>query len=97
MQTVEKPPNKMYKLLGVQGFYWSEKPGLLGGHSRQKIYGRLDCRTALVAISRGGYVKHRVFFADQQIAIQCGYRPCAICMPDEYKLWRLSNKARAGR
>ena len=33
-----------------------------GRTSRGKIYGRLDCRAALQAIARGGYVNNRVFF-----------------------------------
>ena len=38
----------MYKLLGADGKpYLSEMPGAFGGNSKQKIYGRLDCRTAL--------------------------------------------------
>jgi methylphosphotriester-DNA--protein-cysteine methyltransferase len=29
-----------------------------------------------------------VFFKDEKTAIEAGYRPCAICMPDEYKEWK---------
>ena len=39
--------------------------GTIGGHRGTKIYGRLDCPSALRAIARGGYVKYRVFFADE--------------------------------
>ena len=35
-------------------------------------------------IARGQYVKNRVFFADEQTAVTAGYRPCAVCLPDEY-------------
>jgi hypothetical protein len=63
----------------------SREPGTLGGHRRSRLYGKLDCRAALKAIARGGYVKHRVFFLDEATAIAAGYRPCAVCMPDEYR------------
>jgi methylphosphotriester-DNA--protein-cysteine methyltransferase len=53
-----------------------------------KIYGRLDCPTALRAIARGGYVRFRVFFADEQAAIAAGYRPCAACCRDSYLAWK---------
>ncbi|HZH05565.1 MAG TPA: Ada metal-binding domain-containing protein [Lautropia sp.] len=61
----------------------SNVPGTLGGHKGSRIYGRLDCRCALRAIARGGYVAHRVFFLDEQSARAAGYRPCARCMPAE--------------
>src|SRR6267378_2541888 len=66
----------------------SAVPGSLGGHRRQRIYGRLDCRAAKQAIARGGYVKHRVFFLDGRTAKAAGYRPCAVRMPAEYKVWK---------
>ncbi|MFQ6590115.1 MULTISPECIES: Ada metal-binding domain-containing protein [Pseudomonas] len=66
----------------------STRPGTLGGHRTGKRYGTLDCRAALQAIARGGYVKNRVFFLDESGAIAAGYRPCAICMPAEYQRWK---------
>ncbi|NWD26729.1 metal-binding protein [Pseudomonas yamanorum] len=63
----------------------SPEPGTLGGHRRSRLYGKFDCRAALQAIARGGYVKNRVFFLDEATAIAAGYRPCAVCMPDEYR------------
>ena len=78
-----------YTLLGADGRpYESEVPGALGGHRRSKIYGRLDCAGALRWIARGHYVRHRVFFADEATAIAAGYRPCAGCMPAEYRRWK---------
>ena len=62
-------------------------PGLFGGNRRLKIYGRLDCPSALRALPRG-YAKRRVFFADEAAAIAAGYRPCAVCMPAEYRRWK---------
>lgn len=64
--------------------------GTLGGHRGTRIYGRLDCPSALRAIANGGYVKHRVFFADEAQAVSAGYRPCARCMPEQYRVWKAS-------
>ena len=84
---------KLYKLLGPDGMqYQSETQGTLGGNSKLKIYGRLDCPSALRYIARGQYVPHRVFFADEDTAIAAGYRPCAVCMPEQYKLWKAKQK-----
>jgi AraC family transcriptional regulator of adaptative response / DNA-3-methyladenine glycosylase II len=78
-----------YTLIGADRVpYASERPGLLGGHRRNRGYGRLDCPTALRWLERGHYVRHRVFFADEASAIAAGYRPCASCMPDRYAVWR---------
>ena len=80
---------KQYRLIGADGrAYLSPTPGTLGGHRRTKGYGRLDCRVALSWIAKGHYVRHRVFFADEATAIAAGYRPCAVCMPDEYRAWK---------
>ena len=79
----------MYTLIGVDGKQvLSETPGTLGGHRKNKIYGRLDCAGAARWIAKGHYVKQRVFFADEATAIAAGYRPCAGCMPAEYKEWK---------
>ena len=80
---------KTWTLLGADGKpYQSKVPGALGGHRRQRIYGRLDCRAANQAIRRGGYVRDRVFFPDEETARRAGYRPCAVCMPLEYLAWK---------
>ncbi|MDH4656236.1 Ada metal-binding domain-containing protein [Pseudomonas sp. JS3066] len=68
--------------------YASPAPGALGGHRRTRIYGRLDCPTALRTIARGGYVKERVFFLDEATAQAAGYRPCARCMKEAYREWK---------
>jgi len=79
-----------WKLIGADGKpYVSDRPGTLGGHRRSRIYGRLDCAGAERAIARGGpYPTHRVFFADEETARAAGYRPCAGCMPEEYRAWK---------
>ena len=72
---------RMWRLIGADGKpYMSEVPGTLGGHRRNKIYGRLDCPAALRAIARGGYVRDRVFFLHEEDARGAGYRPCKVCM-----------------
>ncbi|WP_024861855.1 Ada metal-binding domain-containing protein [Ruminococcus flavefaciens] len=80
---------KHYKLIGVDGKeYSADSPGTIGGHRKLKIYGRLDCPSALRHITKGEYVKYRVFFADEETAIAAGYRPCGICMKEEYRKWK---------
>ncbi|MBR3630370.1 MAG: metal-binding protein [Oscillospiraceae bacterium] len=80
---------KLYKLIGKDGKqYFSETKGTLGGHKGLKIYGRLDCPSALRHIAKGQYVKYRVFFADEESAIAAGYRPCAKCMKEAYLKWK---------
>ncbi|MDI6934901.1 Ada metal-binding domain-containing protein [Serratia sp. Se-PFBMAAmG] len=66
----------------------SSTPGLLGGHRKNKIYGRLDCPAALRALAKGHYVSQRVFFADEETAIAAGYRPCGTCMKEKYREWK---------
>lgn len=90
---------KMYKLLGADGkIYESEVPGEFGGNGRLKIYGRLDCPSALSAIKRypGSYEQCRVFFADEKTALAAGYRPCGNCLRQKYKEYKEdSDKYRA--
>ena len=80
---------RTYTLLGPDRQpYQSRTPGMLGGHRQGRIYGRLDCPAALRAITRGGYIRNRVFFGDEQTAVAAGYRPCAVCLPKEYAQWK---------
>ncbi|BBP81448.1 MULTISPECIES: Ada metal-binding domain-containing protein [unclassified Pseudomonas] len=82
-------PAKTWTLLGADGRPCpSDRPGTLGGHRRNKLYGRLDCRSALQALARGGYQAQRVFFLDEATALAAGYRPCAVCMPERYRMWK---------
>lgn len=55
----------------------------LGGYSKAKIYGLLSCKSG-----KRMKAENRVFFKDETEAIQNGYRPCAHCLPGEYKLWK---------
>ena len=80
---------KTYTLLGADGVpYTSTTPGLLGGHSRTRVYGRLDCPVALSLLRRGFTPRHRVFFADEPTAIAAGYRPCGACLRERYRAWK---------
>jgi methylphosphotriester-DNA--protein-cysteine methyltransferase len=75
-------------LLDADGVpYQSETKGLLGGHARTKVYGRLDCPVALSLLRRGFEPRHRVFFADEATAVAAGYRPCGACLRAEYRAW----------
>lgn len=58
---------------------------MLGGNRPGKIYGRLDCRTG-----KRMKPENRVFFQNKAEAVTLGYRPCAICLPEAYKLWKAS-------
>ncbi len=81
---------RMYTLLGPDRRpYDSATAGELGGYRPGRVYGRLDCPAALRAVARGGYVTNRVFFADGQTAVAAGYRPCAVCLPDEHARWKV--------
>ena len=79
----------MYTLLGGDGVpYQSLTAGTFGGYKPMRIYGRLDCPSALRYITAGHYVPHRVFFADEVTAVAAGYRPCAKCLPAAYGHWK---------
>ncbi len=85
-----------YKLLGKDGPCESPTRGKLGGNGQARIYGRLDCWSAVNAVKAGvTYQKHRVFFKDEETAVASGYRPCGHCMRAEYKAWKAA-KAVAG-
>jgi methylphosphotriester-DNA--protein-cysteine methyltransferase len=84
---------RTWRLIGPDGRpRLSERAGTLGGHRGTRVYGRLDCRSALRAIERGGYVAHRVFFSSEDDAIAAGYRPCAVCMPEAYARWKSARR-----
>jgi methylphosphotriester-DNA--protein-cysteine methyltransferase len=87
-----------YTVTGPDGSaFQSPVPGRYGGHRATKVYGRLDCPSALRALARGGYARNRVFFADEPTAIAAGYRPCAVCLPAAYRAWKVSSPGHAAR
>lgn len=97
-KTANVTPSTRFKLIGRDGKpYDSDVPGTLGGHRRNRIYGRLDCRSALRAIARGEYVKHRVFFQDEATAVAAGYRPCAVCLPEKYTAWKAATASHSNK
>ncbi len=81
---------QLYRLVAADGtITTSETPGAFGGHRKRRIYGRMDCKAARRALHMGGsYAQQRVFFKDEATARAAGYRPCATCMPEEYKAWK---------
>ena len=82
-----------YTLTGTDGRRCtSPVKGTWSGHRGGKIYGRLDCPAALRSIERGGYLKNRVFFADEATAIAAGYRPCGACCKNRYQAWKIAKE-----
>ena len=87
---------KLYKLLDASGkVYLSETPGTFGGNSKAKIYGCLDCSSALSTMRRfpGSYEKYRVFFPDEKTALAAGYRPCGNCLREKYLEYKAAPSA----
>jgi len=92
-QLLRQIQGKKFKLIDSSGNeYLSDIPGTLGGNKKLKIYGKLDCLSANRWILNGKYVSNRVFFENEEVAIAAGYRPCAVCMPNEYKEWKNNQK-----
>jgi methylphosphotriester-DNA--protein-cysteine methyltransferase len=83
-----------YTLIGRDGVrYRADAPGTLGGNRASRIYGRLDCPSALRAVAGSErYARSRVFFADEETAIAAGYRPCHSCMRDAYFAWKAARE-----
>ena len=87
---------KQYRLIGPNGQeVLSDVPGTLGGNRRRRIYGRLDCRSAVGSLPTG-YARVRVFFADEATALAAGFRPCGTCMREAYRDW-VEASMRSGR
>ncbi len=53
------------------------------GNARLKIFGQLNC-----AAGRRMKTENRVFFKETKEALSAGFRPCARCMPKQYRAWR---------
>ena len=86
---------RTWTLVGPDGApYESTVPGTLGGNGKDRIYGRLDCGSALAALRRGGYAEHRVFFLDAETARAAHYRPCGTCLRADYLEWKATQPAR---
>lgn len=64
---------KQFKLTDANGsIYLSDTPGEYGGNGKLKVYGCLDCGTALASMRRfpGEYQKHRVFLRTKRLLSQ---------------------------
>ena len=59
----------------------------LAGHSKERIYGILDCISG-----KRMKVENRMFFKTEAQAIQAGYRPCAHCLPEKYRAWKAKHQ-----
>ncbi len=92
MEATSQSDNKslrLYRLLGSDRLpYESPEPGQLGGNFPLRIYGRLDCWSARKALANGGYIKNRVFFANEKSAVAAGFRPCGHCLRKQYRVWK---------
>lgn len=88
--------SRIFRLTGGDGrVYDSAVKGTYGGNGRDRIYGRLDCPSAVRALARGeSYRRHRVFFVDESTAIAAGFRPCGTCMPEAHARWKASQRSR---
>ena len=88
MSLAGSAPAKIYRLVGPDGIAReSGVPGRLAGNRRLRIYGRLDCPSAVRALPHG-YARRRVFFLDEASAVAAGYRPCGRCLPVEFEAWK---------
>jgi Metal binding domain of Ada len=93
MSASEGARARTHTLIGADGAAFERPtPGTLGGHRRNRGYGRLDCPSALRWLAKGKYARHRVFFADEATAIAAGYRPCARCLPQRYAVWKAAQR-----
>ncbi len=87
LESDPRPIGKLYKLTQPDGtIIESSEPGTFGGNRKLKIYGQLNCGSAVRALPLG-YAQHRVFFADETTAIAAGYRPCGHCLRELYQQW----------
>lgn len=55
----------------------------MAGYKKNKIYGLLHCKAG-----KRMNKENRVFFLNEQEAIDQGYRPCGACLPQQHKKWK---------
>jgi len=55
---------------------------IFGGNRKLKIYAMLNCPSG-----KRMKVENRVFFSDEQDAVNQGYQPCGNCMKVAYQKW----------
>jgi methylphosphotriester-DNA--protein-cysteine methyltransferase len=56
---------------------------LMAGNNKLKIYGKLNCPSG-----KRMKVANRIFFKNEEEALQTGFRPCGNCMKQAYKDWK---------
>ena len=84
---------KEYLLLDKNNeMFTSKYPGLISGNQKAKIYGKHNCLNTLGWIKRGGESLKTIYFEDEEIAKEIGYRPCKECFPNQYKDWQKTLK-----
>lgn len=69
---------KTYKIWKHGKFIQSPYPGLYAGIITTKIFGRLTCKSGMMALK-----KNRIFFHFWEDAIEAGFRPCKNCKPEK--------------
>lgn len=55
----------------------------LGGNSRLKIYGTLNCKSGMRMKP-----ENRIFFSSKSEALKLNYRPCGNCLRQEFQRWK---------
>jgi len=78
---------KEYKLLGINGDYFSKIPATCGGNKNLKVYGKMNCPSTLYLDGNDS-----VYFENPEIANKLGYRPCSVCMKKEFQKWEQSKQ-----
>ncbi len=80
---------KTYTLLGADGVPYTSPSRACSAATRARAStGGSDCPVALSLLRRGFTPRHRVFFADEAVAIAAGYRPCGACLREKYREWK---------
>jgi methylphosphotriester-DNA--protein-cysteine methyltransferase len=55
----------------------------MAGNAKLKIYGKLNCTSG-----KRMKAANRIFFKNEEEALQTGFRPCGNCMKQAYKDWK---------
>lgn len=82
-QVLKRLREKPFRILKNGEILASAIPGRFAGYKKDKIFGRLNCKSGM-RIKK----ENRVFFLTWEDAISVGYRPCKNCKPqpeDEYE------------
>ncbi len=69
---------KQYKVWKHGKIIATPYPGLYAGITTMKIFGRLTCKSGMMAKK-----EHRIFFHTWENALEAGFRPCKNCKPEK--------------